>query len=192
MFLNLWPDIQTAALSAWDSIILAFQDWVVGPIMVMWQDITEAYDTYLAQPISEAWAAIYNFFVTYFVNPVKEALAAVFKWLSPYIEALTGMKFDLGAVQPLADMVVKAWKKTEVSALEVSKVLRHQQDRQAETTADRPPAPNYDFRNSRFDITQKFAEGFDPDRIALAFSSDLAALGERKLQSGFSPLYSVR
>jgi hypothetical protein len=57
---------------------------------------------------------------------------------------------------------------------------------------DKPPAPYNDFRGSRFDITQRFAEGFDPDRIALAFTSDLAALGERKLQSGFSPLYAVR
>ena len=37
-----------------------------------------------------------------------------------------------------------------------------------------PPAPrphmNQDFRYSRFDITQRFAEGFDPDRVASAFA----------------------
>jgi hypothetical protein len=61
-----------------------------------------------------------------------------------------------------------------------------------EVPSERPPAPNYDFRGSRFDITQKFAEGFDPDRIAAAFSSDLATLGERRLQSGFTPIGAVR
>ncbi len=60
-----------------------------------------------------------------------------------------------------------------------------------ETPGERAPN-HYDFRNSRFDITQKFEEGFDPDRIALAFSNDLANLGEKRLQSGFSPLFSVR
>jgi len=49
-----------------------------------------------------------------------------------------------------------------------------------------------DFRGSRFDIKQAFAEGFDPDRIAVAFANDISSIGERKLQSGFSPLFAVR
>jgi hypothetical protein len=50
----------------------------------------------------------------------------------------------------------------------------------------------YDFRNSKFDITQNFAEGFDPDRIAAVFGNDLAKLGEMRSQSGLAPLYGVR
>lgn len=58
---------------------------------------------------------------------------------------------------------------------------------------DAPGAGVYqDFRNSRFDIQQKFAEGFDPDRVAVSFSNDLASLGERKLASGLTPLFSIR
>ena len=49
-----------------------------------------------------------------------------------------------------------------------------------------------DFRNSRFEIQQKFEEGFDPDRIAVAFANDLGRVGERRLQSGFEPLFGVR
>lgn len=49
-----------------------------------------------------------------------------------------------------------------------------------------------DFRNSRFDITQKFAEGFDPDRIAVAFANDIASAGERRLVSGLTPAFSIR
>lgn len=51
---------------------------------------------------------------------------------------------------------------------------------------------HYDFRGSRFDIKQSFAEGFDPDRIAVAFSNDLATLGERKIMSGFSAPFGNR
>ena len=47
---------------------------------------------------------------------------------------------------------------------------------------------NYDFRFSRFDIRQNFAEGFDPDRIAVAFATDLARLSEMKLHSSMSPV----
>lgn len=49
-----------------------------------------------------------------------------------------------------------------------------------------------DFRGSKFDIKQDFAEGFDPDRIAVVFGRDVAKLGERRLQSNLVPLFSVR
>lgn len=48
-----------------------------------------------------------------------------------------------------------------------------------------------DFRNSRFTIDQKFAEGYDPDRVAVAFAKDVSRMGSQKLQSGFEPLFSV-
>lgn len=49
-----------------------------------------------------------------------------------------------------------------------------------------------DFRGSRFDIKQNFAEGFDADRVAVVFGRDVAKLGERRIQSNLVPLYSVR
>ena len=49
-----------------------------------------------------------------------------------------------------------------------------------------------DFRGSRFEIEQKFAEGFDPDRIAVGFANDIASLGEKRLASGYSPINAVR
>lgn len=53
------------------------------------------------------------------------------------------------------------------------------------------PKNNFDFRGSRFDIQQNFAEGFDPDRIAVAFTNDLAGVGERRLSSGLAPAFAV-
>ncbi|KKN72085.1 hypothetical protein LCGC14_0414800 [marine sediment metagenome] len=49
-----------------------------------------------------------------------------------------------------------------------------------------------DFRYSRFTIEQSFAEGFDPDRIAVAFADDVGRLGEQRLESGFAPLFGIR
>lgn len=43
------------------------------------------------------------------------------------------------------------------------------------------PENNFDFRYSRFDIRQEFAEGFDPDRIAVAFATDLGKMATAKL-----------
>lgn len=47
-----------------------------------------------------------------------------------------------------------------------------------------------DFRYSRFDITQKFAEGFDPDRVASAMASDIVAMADQRLESGFRPAFT--
>lgn len=52
------------------------------------------------------------------------------------------------------------------------------------------PQVHQDFRYSRFDITQQFAEGFDPDRVAAVFAGDLEALSEQRLQSGLLPAFT--
>lgn len=49
-----------------------------------------------------------------------------------------------------------------------------------------------DFRGSRFTIQQDFKEGFDPDRIAVAFAKDVGKIAAQRLQSGFEPLFAVR
>ena len=49
---------------------------------------------------------------------------------------------------------------------------------------------NQDFRNSRFNIDQKFAEGFDPDRVAIAFANDLAKVGDLRTNSQFASIFS--
>lgn len=42
---------------------------------------------------------------------------------------------------------------------------------------------NFNFYNNRFDITQSFAEGFDPDRIAVATMHGLGGAGVKRLGS---------
>lgn len=54
----------------------------------------------------------------------------------------------------------------------------------------RHPTTHNDFRFSRFDITQSFSPGFDPDRVAAAFVTDLQSMAEQRLESGFVPAAS--
>lgn len=51
---------------------------------------------------------------------------------------------------------------------------------------------NTNFINNRFDITQKFEDGFDPDRILVAFTEDLERTATRRLQSGLEPAFAIR
>ena len=52
------------------------------------------------------------------------------------------------------------------------------------------PQVHQDFRYSRFDITQKFADGFSPERVAAAFVGDLESMASQRLSSGFAPAFS--
>lgn len=113
------------------------------------------------------------------------------------IGAADAVKLDFGWLQGSADLFMKHWNKTQEEDERLRRRLTR--DRWVEeakaTTPEapdkRPPAVNYDFRGSRFDITQNFAEGFDPDRIAVAFSEDLAALGERRTSSVYAPAFAA-
>jgi glycine/D-amino acid oxidase-like deaminating enzyme len=100
----------------------------------------------------------------------------------------------------IQNVIPRMWREVEQQTIEKQRQreLRHaialgeeRKRRTLEATAAREQAPQMNFPNARFDITQKFAEGFDPDRIALAFTQDLAALGERRLSSGFQPVYAM-
>ena len=82
-----------------------------------------------------------------------------------------------------------ALKRTEMDR--TSAVIAERTAQHHRTPEGREKQPYHDFRNSRFDITQKFAEGFDPDRIAVAFTQDLAGLADKRTQSGFAPLFGV-
>lgn len=114
---------------------------------------------------------------------VADILASPRKLLSPV--ALVGA---------FSDAWLEAGRLTKLKRQElaIAAVTEEQEGRRKKKRDERPPPPVFDFRNSKFDIKQMFAEGFDPDRIAVAFSNDLAALGERRLQSGLAPLFAIR
>ena len=134
---------------------------------------------------------LYNTVATY-VKPVFDDLMTgldhfvnkIYEW----IEWL-GAQVDRASKDDAAPVPVVPVDDYSFPAALVAKVQEY-----AATTPVKRPASgnNYDFRGSKFDIKQDFAEGFDPDRIAVAFANDLAKLGERKMQSGFAPIFSIR
>lgn len=75
----------------------------------------------------------------------------------------------------------------------ISEIGKGGADLNRQGRGDRTNRPHavQDFRYSRFDITQRFAEGFDPDRVASAFASDLEAMASQRLSSGFAPAFAL-
>lgn len=156
----------------------------VGSIVNAW--------TYLFQEIG-SWA--------------DETFGALGKWMTDIynkVAGFIGLEEKLAAVSDTLrkneaiDLWARNWERTQ-KATEQRARLDAANAARAKRATDRgeddkakAKGQNFDFRGSRFDITQNFAEGFDPDRIAVAFASDLAGLAETKSQSNFAPLYSVR
>lgn len=65
-------------------------------------------------------------------------------------------------------------------------------DKKVKPPPDKNPGTNMDFRGSRFEITQNFAPGFDANRVAVSFQSQLTKIGERRLDSGLRPAFGYR
>jgi hypothetical protein len=141
------------------------------------------------------------------VGVVYEALAGLVNFLSKYvtlgIAALGGTKSDentpLGAGKPDTDFFgdlgakLKGMLDVEKAGVNADKKGWFGGGTAPETPGQRGGGNTVqDFRNSRFEIQQKFAEGFDPDRIAVAFAKDVGRIGEQRLQSGFDPAFSIR
>lgn len=127
------------------------------------------------------------------VDGLMQLITTIAIWIKNASSSKAGyLQAMLHPVDALADAAIQAAKlhRDEMKKQEAERTARTATE--LATPEGRRKAPSFDFRNSRFDITQKFEEGFDPDRIALAFSNDLASLGEKKMMSGFSPLYSIR
>lgn len=104
--------------------------------------------------------------------------------------AMLPKKFDrMGNV---TDAYSKAFENIIPQIAEQNKLTPEQTKRMLEGVDTKKAQHHFDFRNSRFDIKQAFAEGFDPGRIAVAFTNDLAMLGERRLQSGLAPIFAAR
>jgi hypothetical protein len=113
--------------------------------------------------------------------------------VEPFVNRLATAGSDIAAAFSPLKAAKDAWKQIGLDTqrdVAVRQAARREKER-TDVGDQRDKQPYNDFRGSKFDITQKFAEGFDPDRIAVAFANDLAMMGERKLQSGFSPIYAA-
>ncbi len=93
-------------------------------------------------------------------------------------------KLDWGFLEEPIKLFKKHWDMTGLQAKERVRTNREEEARKKKAPEDTKPAKTeMNFPNARFDITQNFAEGFDPDRIAVAFANDLASMGEMRSSS---------
>lgn len=131
------------------------------------------------------------------VRWLGEALTSLFGVISRFLrsmgqalEAANAGQRGIGAVD---DPITRALERL-TSATTDGTAAQQQANR---TAARTPPAQrggnrtHNDFRNSRFDITQRFAEGFDPDRVAVAFTEQLENAAAQRIDAGLNPLFTI-
>ena len=131
------------------------------------------------------------------VRWLGEALTSLFGVISRFLrsmgqalEAANAGQRGIGAVD---DPITRALERL-TSATTDGTAAQQQANR---TAARTPPAQrggnrtHNDFRNSRFDITQRFAEGFDPDRVAVAFTEQLEHAAAQRIDAGLNPLFTI-
>lgn len=128
--------------------------------------------------------------ITGFVTFMTELLRGIAARLGRFGAGLQDIANSIGAVhgQPRAQTAQGQTAQTAAEA--AAEAAAQAESRRPTTPAARAGHTTHnDFRHSRFDITQKFAEGFDPDRIAVGFVTDLERMSNARLTSGFSPLF---
>lgn len=162
-------------MGSWGPAFVSSLDRIIGAF----EAFAPLFDTKKWSLIADVFMGVLNVFASSVENIVRSLVAA---------------KYYLTTPMGVADAFAAA-----ESFMETQRRLREQARADITATAFNPPnvptdrtTNNFDFRGSRFDIRQNFAEGFDPDRIAVAFASDLARLGEYRAQSSFDPLFSTR
>ena len=166
----------------------------LGEMMVyLWKDVlADGWKEYVQDPFMESMR-----FIAKGVGKVVDFFVEQYNMIAKFWggQALGkgGLNIDLGWLKAPIAMWEKHWNKTQA---QTDKRVAHNRlmDSITETHGEdkKPPGNVMNFPNARFDITQNFAEGFDPDRIAVAFANDLSSLGEMRSSSPFAPIAAVR
>jgi hypothetical protein len=121
----------------------------------------------------------------YVARAIREAFEELKSWIGiQSTSVMAGQALGLTAVEehPLMARMRAAFART--AAADGSQTLTSPRNRAVSSTHN-------DFRFSRFDITQRFAEGFDPDRIATFFQRDIANAANQRLEGGFAPAFTT-
>jgi hypothetical protein len=145
-----------------------------------------------------------------FANQVTGVIVELLKYadlISAYLASTGGI---VGAIMELVNAVItkiNEWTGANTELMDMSAVTKFLKsltsggiDKDVETArrgndAGVPPERGgnvQDFRYSRFEISQKFEEGFDPDRIATVMADRFGRISEHRLQSGLAPMFAVR
>lgn len=109
-------------------------------------------------------------FVGVILNAVMEGIVAILNGIIWLLNKIPGVNIDMVGADNATKAAVAGKRDTDKGTSTV----------------------NQDFRGSKFEITNNFPQGIDGGRVAVAFGDELARLGERRLDSGLRPLYSIR
>jgi hypothetical protein len=131
----------------------------------------------------------------YFITTVREMVVGIRNWF-----ASIGMGSSIAAPErsyseQLADELGISTRVNSLSARLQSAFRAVQEaggDINLTSPRQRPTSTTHnDFRFSRFDITQRFAEGFDPDRVATLFQRDIANAANQRMEGGLGLAFST-
>lgn len=199
-FMSIVPKAIEMMLAHVDRMLFVFQVIlkVVGYLLPSLDEVKASFQEFM-EDVKSGWESITNAFNKYVKDPILEAIDYWAQALGPLLKS-KGVSAAADKMTKAADSIWQSVRKPfdEVAKEQRSRMgyaeidrMMNAQGTAAEATKHKPPKMEMNFPNARFDITQKFAEGFDPDRIAVAFANDLASLGELKSQSGFSPVFAA-
>lgn len=153
----------------------------------------------LAIGLGWAWSRVREY-VMPVINGFANALASVINWIARMLRQggremanlMDGARPEFAADDPISRGLARLAAATDENTDAVNAETAVATNRTRTPGARGGNRTHNDFRNSHFDITQKFAEGFDPDRIAAGFITDLEAAADNRLQGGFEPIFSIR
>lgn len=166
----------------------------LGPNSVLW----EVFEVIIPMAVAglmegfryviQAVRTIVSFFSQIFAH-IAEAIDAIRHGQYSYAKEVLKTPF-LYNPSAQAILLKRTWKAIG-DEIDAQAAARAAARRNRKLTPDEVAKTVFDFRNSRFDITQNFAEGFDPDRIAVAFTEDLAQIGNRRVMSALAPQFGL-
>jgi hypothetical protein len=192
--------------------IVEFIDWTLSHFIAFYSaiyaqsgqladfafDILDGWEKWIYSPLVQMARSVGDIIQKALGGDFKGALRAFGDFQRNGIQLVTNTMLGLGEIAnkkrpafmdsynaALADQQAAAEKNAKQYALDRARMP----ERSAPSERDKK---QFNFPNARFDITQQFAEGFDPDRIAVAFANDLAAIGEMRTQSSLSQAFSIR
>lgn len=167
---------------------------MLGEIMAKFAKIGQA-----MTPVMEVLTKVITFVATALLDVFVAVLTIVNTILS--LAQMIGIMFAMIVEDPSQllspfDLMERAYTEAQKQHEEdriSDEIRRARQAAKQPTPSDRGGSIiNQDFRGSKFEIKQQFAEGFDPGRVSVTVGNDLAELGERSTMSNLSPLFAGR
>lgn len=149
---------------------------VIGPAL---SQLSKFFDTYLTGLV-RYWLTIFEYWLKA-VNGVLSVIKAIAYILHDLVTS------PLWAMRHPVRLFESAWERANAKDADVALAHGHRK-----APGSTPDGVYQDFRGSQFNITQAFAEGFDPGRVSVAFTERIAQIGERRVQAGFAPVQAIR